>query len=165
MNAQPTNVAKPPALDLKFLSHGTLISKDLEATRKFYTEFFGLEVVRTSNISMMARLGGDHVYAVVEVPKHKEKMGFLFHNGLDVSTDAEVDKAYRTAVDQAEKWGLEKISKPKLQHGTYSFYFWDRDGNCWEILSNKGRGYMAIFEQGDQEGRGIWEKDFDRSQR
>ena len=53
----------------KFLSHGTLGSKDLEATRKFYTEFLGLEVIRTSKISLMVRLGGDHVYAVVQSKK------------------------------------------------------------------------------------------------
>jgi len=36
------------------------------------------------------------------------------------------------------------------------------DGNYWEILSNPVRGYMWIFEQGDQEGKGYWSKDFDR---
>jgi len=35
-------------LKTKFISHGTLGSKDLEATRRFYEEFLGLEVVRTS---------------------------------------------------------------------------------------------------------------------
>ena len=33
-----------PTLNLKFLSHGTLESKDLEFTRKFYEEFFGFVV-------------------------------------------------------------------------------------------------------------------------
>jgi hypothetical protein len=41
-----------PILKLKFLSHGTLESKDLDFTRKFYEEFLGLEVVRSSNISL-----------------------------------------------------------------------------------------------------------------
>ncbi|MBT3990018.1 MAG: VOC family protein [Rhodospirillaceae bacterium] len=152
-----------PALNLSFLSHGTLISKDLEASRKFYTDFLGLEVVRTSEISLMARLGGEHVYAVVEQKKHNAEMHFLFHNGLDVASDAEVDAAHKIAVDQADKWGMTKISNPKTQHGTYSFYFWDLDSNCWEILSNPKRGYMWIFEQGDQDGKGHWDKNFDRS--
>lgn len=152
-----------PALDLKFLSHGTLISKDLEESRKFYEEFFGLEVVRTSPISLMVRLGGNHVYAVVEQKKHAEEMNFLFHNGLDVFTDEAVDEAHKITVEQADKWGLKKISKPKTQHGTYSFYFWDRDGNSWEILSNPEGGYMWIFEQGDQEGKGHMDQEFDRS--
>jgi len=37
-----------PTLSLKFLSHGTLESKDLDFTRKFYEEFLGLEVVRAT---------------------------------------------------------------------------------------------------------------------
>ncbi len=149
-----------PALKLNFMSHGTLISKDLDATRQFYTEFFGLEVTRTSKISLMVKLGGDHVYAVVENRHHEGEMHRLYHNGLDVSTDADVDEAYKTTCDQAEKWGLSKITEPKSQHGTYSFHFWDRDGNCWEILSNPERGYMWIFEQGDLEGKGHWDKNF-----
>mgnify|MGYP002529225491 CR=1 FL=1 len=151
-----------PALNLNFLSHGTLIAKDLEATRKFYTEFFGLEVVRTSEISLMIRLGGNHVYAVVEQKKHDTEMNFLFHNGLDVTTDEEVDAAHKIAVEQAEKWGLKRISKPKQQHGTYSFYCWDVDGNCWESLSNPKGGYTRIFEQGDQKGRGHMAKNYER---
>jgi catechol 2,3-dioxygenase-like lactoylglutathione lyase family enzyme len=33
-----------PAIKTRFLSHGTLGSKDLEAARRFYEEFLGLEV-------------------------------------------------------------------------------------------------------------------------
>src|SRR5216117_3764753 len=70
-------------LKTKFISHGTLGSKDLEATRRFYEEFLGLEVVRTSPVSLMIRLGGNHVYAVVYTKK-KERMPRVYHNGLDV---------------------------------------------------------------------------------
>ena len=156
-----TQVSKQPALKLNFLSHGTLASKDLVQTRTFYEEFFGLEVHRTSPISLMVRLGGDHVYAVVQANTVGE-MPFLNHNGLDVETKEEVDAAHRIACEQAEKWGLHKISKPVLQHGTYSFYFWDADENCWEILTNPKGGYSWIFEMGDLEGKGHMARDFPR---
>lgn len=155
-------VAPAPALKLKFLSHGTLTSKDLDASRKFYTEFLGLECVRTSPISMMIRLGGDHIYAVVEQKKKKDIMPFLYHNGLDVETQAEVDEAYVVLCEQAEKWGLHKISRPTLQHGSYSFYFWDADDNGWEILSNPEGGYGWLFELGDLEGKGHFDPAFKR---
>ena len=148
-----------PALKLNFISHGTLPSVDLEATRKFYEEFLGLEVIRTSHHSMMIRLGGEHVYAVVHTKKPM-KMPRLYHNGLDVTTDAEVDNAYRIVNEQAEKWGLHDITKPVSRHGTYSFHFWDRDENSWEILSNPKHGYTWIFDQGDQEGLGHFRKNF-----
>ena len=66
----------------KFLSHGTLGSKDLAATRNFYEEFLGLECAQTSKISMMIRLGSDHVYAVVQ-DKRKPDMPRINHNGID----------------------------------------------------------------------------------
>ncbi|HKA43559.1 MAG TPA: VOC family protein [Burkholderiales bacterium] len=148
-----------PILKTKFLSHGTLGSRDLEATRKFYEEFLGLEVVRTSPVSLMIRLGGQHVYAVV-FTKKKERMPRIYHNGLDVATDAEVDEAWRRCTEDAEKWGLHDITRPIARHGTYSFLFWDADDNAWEILSNPKGGYTWIFEQGDLAGKGHFDKEF-----
>src|SRR5437867_13255337 len=116
----PTQTEKQkPALKLEFLSHGTLESRDLAFSRKFYEEFLGLEVVQTSPISLLIRLGGPNTIAVV-YSKKVEGMNLLNHNGLDVRTKEEVDEAHRTVCAQAEQWQLKKISKPHLQHGTYS---------------------------------------------
>src|SRR6266852_1352660 len=113
--------AKPaPALKLNFLSHGTLESRDLAFSRRFYEEFLGFEVVQTSPISLLVRLGGANTIAVV-FSKHVGEMNLLNHNGLDVRTKDEVDAAYGTVCAEAETWRLKKISKPHLQHGTYSF--------------------------------------------
>jgi catechol-2,3-dioxygenase len=47
--AAPAQREKPAAaLKLNFLSHGTLESRDLAFSRRFYEEFLGLEVVQTS---------------------------------------------------------------------------------------------------------------------
>ncbi len=154
--------ATDPALKLNFLSHGTLESRDLDKAREFYTEFLGLEVVRTSPISLLIRLGGNNTIAVVEQKNRDEQMPLLNHNGFDVETQEEVDRAYEVAVEQAEKWALHKFTKPKLQHGTYSFFFWDMDGNCWEILTNPPGGYGWLFEQGDLEGKGHLDRNFER---
>ena len=156
------NVTKTSALNLNFLSHGTLEAKNLENTRKFYEEFLGLDVVRTSPISILIRLGGDNTIAVVEQKNKKDVMSVLNHNGLDVETQEEVDAAYETCIAQAEQWGMHKITKPVLQHGTYSFYIWDLDDNCWEILTNPKGGYAWLFEQGDQQGKGHLDKKFTR---
>lgn len=162
MNAPKVERAVDPALKLNFLSHGTLDSKDLERAREFYTEFLGLEVVRTSPISLLMRLGGNNTIAVVEQKNKSAQMNMLNHNGLDVETPEEVDAAYAVVAEQADKWGLHKMSKPKLQHGTYSFFFWDMDDNCWEILTNPPGGYTWLFEKGDQEGIGHLSKEFER---
>jgi catechol 2,3-dioxygenase-like lactoylglutathione lyase family enzyme len=148
-----------PAIKTRFLSHGTLGSKNLDATRRFYEEFLGLEVVRTSPVSLMVRLGGQHVYAVVYTKK-KDRMPRIYHNGLDVESDTEVDEAWQSCNREAEKWGLHDITKPIARHGTYSFLFWDADDNAWEILSNPKGGYTWIFEQGDLSGRGHFDREF-----
>jgi hypothetical protein len=150
-----------PALKLAFLSHGTLESRDLAFSRQFYEEFLGLEIVQTSPISLLIRLGGANTIAVV-YSKNVGEMNLLNHNGLDVRTKDEVDEAYRTVCAEAQRWKLKKITKPHLQHGTYSFFFWDGDGNCWEILTNPEGGYSWLFEQGDQAGKGHLDRNFKR---
>jgi catechol 2,3-dioxygenase-like lactoylglutathione lyase family enzyme len=156
---------KQPALKLKFISHGTLEVRDVDRTRQFYEEFFGFETVRTSKVSLWVRLGGDHVYVAVKAPPgEKAVMPFLYHNGIDVESDAEVDEAYAIVMRDAEKWGLHDITKPIVQHGSYSFYFRDMDENFWEILSNPRGGYGWMFDRGDQEGMGHLKRSFERPQ-
>lgn len=158
----PTKRDKPaPRLKLEFLSHGTLDSRDLAFSRRFYEEFLGLEVVQTSPISLLVRLGGPNTIAVV-YSKRVGEMNLLNHNGLDVRTKEQVDEAHRIVCAEAEKWKLRKISTPHLQHGTYSFYFWDADDNCWEILTNPEGGYSWLFEKGDLEGKGHLDRNFQR---
>ena len=154
-----------PTLKLKFLSHGTLESTDLDFTRQFYEEFLGFEVVKASKVSLWCRLGGQHIYVVVQVPPtRKSEMPFLNHNGIDVATEEEVDECHRLVVRDAEKWKLKKISKPMVQHGTYCFYFYDADDNAWEILSNPTGGYSWGFQLGDQSGVGHMSRKFQRPQ-
>ncbi len=149
------------ALKLKFLSHGTLSSRDLDFARKFYEEFLGLEVVRTSHRSLMIRLGGANTIAVVLTNKITQQ-DHLNHNGLDVETKADVDAAYERILNEKDKWKIGHITKPVEQHGTYAFFFRDADENVWEILTNPQGGYSWLFEQGDLPGKGHHEKDFRR---
>jgi len=149
-------------LKLKFLSHGTLECKDLAFTRRFYEEFLGFEVVQTSDLSIWFRLGGLHSYACIQTPR-KAVMNMFGHNGIDVETDEAVNECHRLVTRDAEKWHLHRISKPMSQHGSYSFYFWDVDDNCWEILSNPPGGYKWAFDQGDQPGMGHRSKTYVRA--
>ena len=156
MSVSQTDAAAGP-LKLNFLSHGTLESTDLDKSRRFYEEFLGLEVIRTSPISLLMRLGGNNTIAVVEV-KEKVPMPMLNHNGLDVSTKKDVD----AALAQSERWGIKKVTRPLDQHGTYCFFICDPDDNWWEILTNPEGGYAWMFERGEQTGRGHLDKAFER---
>lgn len=157
-----TQVEKPKSrLNLTFLSHGTLASRDLEFSRKFYEEFLGLDVTRTSPTSLMIRLGGENTIAVV-FSKKTVVMDHLNHNGLDVAKKEDVDEAHRLVTEEQETWKLHYITKPMLQHGTYAFFFRDADDNCWEILTNPVGGYSWLFELGDLEGKGHHDRNFQR---
>ena len=141
MTAQATK----SILDLKFLSHGTLEVHDIERSADFYQRFLGFEFVRTSPISGMVRLGGQHIYVVVQGPKGKG-MPYTNHNGIDVSSREEVDRAHALCTQYKDEFGLKGITAPATQHDVYAFYFRDLDSNWWEILANPDGGYTKRFE-------------------
>jgi catechol 2,3-dioxygenase-like lactoylglutathione lyase family enzyme len=156
-----------PHLRPRFLSHGTLECHDLEAARRFYTEFLGLDVRQTSSRSLMLRLNSTTTIACVET-KGETAAGIYSHFGLDFDSREEVDAAYATASAVRDEYGIRKITRPVEQHGTYSFYVIDADGNWWEILTNPPGGYSYVFEieetaeawRAQKQGRGrreIWE--------
>lgn len=150
---------KKPVLDIKFLSHGTLECSDLQASRRFYEEVLGFEVIQNSPVSMMLRKGGDHVYVAVATP-NAQGMGMMNHNGLDVGSAEEVDKAYELLTQVQAEYGIRKIQRPHKQHGAYAFYFTDLDGNWWEILYNPPRGYSTLFDQPEADLSGLSEEEF-----
>ena len=139
-----TKSTKPPLLHVNFLSHGTLECNDLRATRRFYEEVLGLEVIQHTPVAMMFRLGSNHVYAVVQTGKAKD-MPLLNHNGLDVGSEEEVRQAHKLLESVREEYGIRKINRAQWQHGAYSFFFQDLDGNWWEILANPPGGYSPMF--------------------
>jgi catechol 2,3-dioxygenase-like lactoylglutathione lyase family enzyme len=138
-----------PVLKLKFLSHGTVESRDIQRARQLYEEVFGFEVRQTSATSLMMRLNSVTTIACVET-KGPTKAGVFSHFGMDVATRDEVDAAYKTISKLKDELGLEKVTKPVDQHGTYSFYTIDFDGNWWEILTNPDGGYSYIFDLNDE---------------
>lgn len=150
-------------LKTRFYSHATLESLDLPRTRKFFEEFLGFETVQMAEVSFWARMGGNQVIVVVQSPNGKKgAMPFLNHNGLDVGSDDEVRAAHAIVKRDKDIWGIQSITPPIVQHGTFCFYFTDMDGNIWEILSNPVGGYSWGFERGDQTGKGHMARDFQR---
>ena len=138
--------SKAPILKIKFISHGTLESKDLQVTRRFYEEVLGLEVIQNTPMSMLVRRGGHHTYAVVQTGRD-EDMPLLNHNGLDVDSEDSVREAHQLLQSVQTEYGIRKIMAPHELHGVYSFYFQDLDGNWWEILANPLGGYSQMFDK------------------
>ncbi|HUA25033.1 MAG TPA: VOC family protein [Steroidobacteraceae bacterium] len=138
---------KKPLLNVGVLSHGTLHCLDIAKTRRFYEEVLGMEVIQTSAISLMVRKGTEQVYAVVEQPPGTHPpMDFFNHNGFDVETRADVERARAQIMAIKDEWGLQKVLPVSAMHGDVSFFFMDFDGNWWEIVAPREGGYIANFD-------------------
>ncbi|MBM3488664.1 MAG: VOC family protein [Alphaproteobacteria bacterium] len=133
------------------LSHGTLECRDLAASRKFYEEFLGLETVFHGRRSILIRKGGYWGVVCVKRGDAVKPVGVLNHWGVDVATRAEVDAAREKAIELKDVYGIRDVHQPREQHGVYSFYLQDLDGNWWEIQSVPEVDlYDKLFERGDR---------------
>ena len=148
MDVTETDKRVEPLLKLNFLSHGTVECNDMARARRFYEEVLGLEVVQTSARSLQLRLNSETTVVCVETKKPVQA-GMFSHIGFDVETKEEVDEAYELVCKHKETYGIQKVTKPVDQHGTYAFYIKDVDGNYWEVLTNPPGGYSYLFDKGE----------------
>lgn len=142
---------KPPLLNLVRIGHGTLCVTNLAKTRRWYEEVLGLNVIQTSPISLMVNKGTDQVYAVVEVGDSRPEMEIHNHNGFDVESREEVDKAYQQLLAVKDEYEIREIRKPQILHGDYTFYFCDLDGNWWEITHARPGGHVRDFKEPERD--------------
>jgi catechol 2,3-dioxygenase-like lactoylglutathione lyase family enzyme len=131
------------ALNPLILSRGTLLTRDLARARARYEEFLGLECVQIGPKRMLVRDTDPKVlrqrrggaYWVMDVREVSDKVptNLFKHWGIDVSSQQDVDRVHSFALANKERLGLTNVRKPRMQHGTYSFYAEDVDGNWWEV--------------------------------
>ena len=133
------------------ISHGTLECVSLAASRPFYEEFLGLEVVRHGPISMLLRKGGYWSIVCLQVgrPDRIKPVGVRNHWGIDLESREAVEAAHAKAIAMKDKYGIKKVAKITDNHGTYAFYFQDRDGNWWEFQHVDEGRYDKFFARGD----------------
>lgn len=151
--ATPTQGRSEPLNRPKIFSHGTLECRSLADSRPFYEEFLGLDCVHHAPRAMMLRKGGYFGLVCLEKGKHVRPVGVGNHWGLDLATRNEVDRAHALALQYKEKYGIQKVMKITDMHGTYGFYFQDRDGNWWEF---------QYTGDGQERGEGRYDKHFAR---
>ena len=143
MLAETKSVVQP-----MLLSHGTLMSRDLARSRRFYEEFLGLQVVRHARPAMMLRLRTGMYVVCVCIGEKAPAQHVLTHWGVNVASREEVDRAYAEAQRLKDQYGIQKIQRVRERHGAYGFYLQDCDGNWWEI-QHEPRRIDDFFEKGD----------------
>lgn len=146
----PETYAEDSIVKPMILSHGTLGVIDLKESKKFYTEFLGLDCVRYQERGLNIRVGGYWSIVCLEIGEGVQPTKIYHHWGIDVSTREEVEAAYEAALRYKEKYGIRRINKIQIQHGDYAFKLQDRDGNWWEIqYIEEPMKYDKRFARGD----------------
>jgi catechol 2,3-dioxygenase-like lactoylglutathione lyase family enzyme len=153
-SAGATVVERKSVVSPLLLSHGTLMSKNLAASRRFYEEFLGLEVVRHARPAMMLRLRSGMYVVCVCIGEKVPNQHVLTHWGLNVASREEVDRAHADAHRLKETYGIQKIQNVRERHGAYGFYLQDLDNNWWEIQCER-RTIDAFFAGGDVIDMGV----------
>ena len=143
-----------PVVRAARLSHGTLMSRNLAESRRFYEEFLGLEVVRHARPAMVLRLSSNLYVVCVCIGERAPAQHVLTHWGLNVASRAEVDRIHEAATRLKDEYGIRKINKVMERHGAYAFYMQDLDGNWWEI-QHEQRGIDDFFGAGDVIDMGV----------
>lgn len=156
------NPAATSQLQPVALVRGTMVATDLAKARRMCEELMGLETVRTAPDTLLVREGGHRpgeprhgqpfwVLEFRQVPEVTNPQEMLNHWGMELSSQADVDRAYQICADHAEEFELGRVQKPRFRNNSYAFYFVDRDSNWWEMeYRTPDLVYTALREKGDQ---------------
>lgn len=142
-----------PAVSLiqnETLSHGTVECSDMVATRRFLTEFLGLDIHRPVKEAQYMHKGGPWTVVCVRVDGGEAKdqtQDNLFK--LAVATAAEVDSAREAALRLKDQYGIRRVEDVMQTGGLRAFRLQDLNMTWWEITNVSQAHYDALFERGD----------------
>ena len=140
-----------PLVQNDTLSHGTVECSDMVATRRFLTEFLGLDIHRPVKEAQYMYKGGPWTVVCVCVEGGDAKdqsQDNLFK--LSVGSAEEVASAHQAALRTADYYGIRKVGDVTEANGVTSFRLQDLNYTWWEIANVGLAHYDAIFDQGDR---------------
>ncbi len=139
-----------PLLQNDTLSHGTVECSDMVATRRFFTEFLGLDIHRPVREAQYIYRGGPWTVVCVCVDGGEAKdqtQDNLFK--LAVATPQEVDAAHSAALRHREEYGIKRVEEVAENDGLHSFRLQDLNYTWWEIVNVELGYYDALFDGAD----------------
>jgi hypothetical protein len=132
------------------LSHGTVECSDMVATRRFLTEFLGLDIHRPVKEAQYMYKGGPWTVVCVCVDGGEAKDQTPDnHFKLAVSSEAEVESAHDAAIRFKDLYGIRKVEDVTVIDGQRAFHLQDLNRTWWEIVHTSLAHYDAIFDLGD----------------
>ena len=139
-----------PIVQNELFSHGTVECTDMAATRRFLTEFLGLDVIRPVKEAQYMWKGGPWsvVCVCVEGGEAKDQSPDN-HFKLAVDSAADVDSAHAAALRHKEDFGILHVQDVTEANGIRSFKLQDLNRTWWEIANLNQAHFDALFERGD----------------
>ena len=132
------------------LSHGTVECSDMVATRRFYTDFLGLDIHRPFREAQYIYRGGPWTVVCVQVDGGDAKdQAEDNHFKLAVDTPEEVDAARAAALANRDQYGIRQIGDITEVDGHRAFRVQDLNYSWWEIINIDQSYYDALFDAGD----------------
>lgn len=137
-------------VDNQLFSHGTIECTDMAATRKFLTEFLGLDIIRPVKEAQYMWKGGPWSVVCVCVEDGETKdQGPQNHFKLAVALASEVDAAHAAALAMKEDYGILQVLDVTNADGVRAFLLQDLNKHWWQIAHVSQAHYDALFERGD----------------
>lgn len=118
-------------------THGTLVSRDLDASKKFYTGVLNLEVHRFSSNVIYVKHPSAKTFIVCALRENPKVFSLNFRNTLTVESKAAVTDAYGELSRRGKELGVLELFPLKEENGYASFCFRDPGTNGWEITSSQ----------------------------
>ena len=143
--------AVTPLVANEFFSHGTIECSDMAATRRFLTEFLGLDIIRPLKEAQYMWKGGPWSVVCVCIEDGEAKdQGPQNHFKLAVPSAADVDAAHSAALSQKENFGIRQVLDVTSEGGVRAFLLQDLNKHWWEIANVSQAYYDNLFDKGDQ---------------
>ena len=133
----------------ELLSHGTLECNDTPATRRFLTEFLGIDVIRPLPEAQYLSKGGPWTVVCVKVDGEQKEQGPQNRFKLTVGSAAEVDAAHTAAEQHKDSYGIRKVEAVDETNGIRAFRLQDMNKVWWEITNLTQQHYDDAFAKGD----------------
>jgi catechol 2,3-dioxygenase-like lactoylglutathione lyase family enzyme len=121
------------------LTHGTITCLNLEASRNFYTEVLGLDVVSPSRSVkphyIKHPLTPWYVVSLEKPAAERKLLTPLQRYTVTVESSAEVVAAHSSLKESGASLGVTELGELEERDGTPAFILSDLDRNWWEITS------------------------------
>ena len=118
-------------------THGTLVARDMNVNRKFYSEVLGLEVHQANDHVIYVKHPTTRTYIVCAERKDFKVFSPNFRNTLTVDSSDSVKQAYRQFAGAGKDLGVTELFPLDENGSPASFCFRDPATNCWEVTAQR----------------------------